>query len=311
MFFKYKNILYPPISRAAYSDRMAWLMAEMSRISYIEFEPPKNKLKELKDTLNLAGFDLVETFNSEVGTQVFLAERKADNIAVLAFRGTQIDKCCDIKTDIEFKFYRDKYGVRIHCGFEKAFASVEKGVVREVDKLEQGKTALYITGHSLGGALALMAAYKLSSDSVAACYTFGSPRVGNSEFKSKIKVPIYRVVNANDIVPRLPFLILTLKKSYIHQGDMRYLTPDINKIDLIANPNFFESRYRFYCFLNIGLGIRNHSCDEYRRKLAKYALKRFRSKYAGKKRKLLNLYSIKLAFRKLKAKRRQLFGGAR
>ena len=45
---------------------------------------------------------------------------------------------------------------------------------------------------------------RLSCDEVAACYTFGSPKVGNEEFGDAIKVPVYRIVNAADSVPSLP-----------------------------------------------------------------------------------------------------------
>ncbi len=38
MYFKYKELLEPPVKRAAYSDRTAWLMAEMSRLAYMKFE---------------------------------------------------------------------------------------------------------------------------------------------------------------------------------------------------------------------------------------------------------------------------------
>ena len=54
------------------------------------------------------------------------------------------------------------------------------------------------------GALAIIAAKRLERDTLAACYTFGSPRVGNLEFAEEIRAPIYRVVDAADGVPRVP-----------------------------------------------------------------------------------------------------------
>jgi len=38
MYFDNKSLLKPPVSRAAYSDRTAWLMAEMARLAYFKFE---------------------------------------------------------------------------------------------------------------------------------------------------------------------------------------------------------------------------------------------------------------------------------
>ena len=84
-YFKYTELLIPPIKRAAYSDRTAWLMAGMSQISYLMFE---NSDAELKTALLEASFELVRFFNCD-GTQSFLAKRENDKIAVLAFRGTQ------------------------------------------------------------------------------------------------------------------------------------------------------------------------------------------------------------------------------
>jgi len=297
MPFQYPQLLYPPISRAAYSDRMAWLMAELSLTAYIPFEESPEKLEELKNELKKANFELVHTFN-EQGTQAFLAKRTTDNIAVLSFRGTEVNSFRDILADLNFRFYRDDKGSKIDSGFRSAFSFIEQEVIQETRNLQD--YALYITGHSLGGALALMAAYSLSSnltdkkDILAACYTFGSPRVGDSEFGDKIKMPIYRIVNADDIVPRVPFplaveifywagfflknnilgFIFNVKGCYAHHGDQRYLTQDINKLRVISNPGFIDARYRWLQAWNIKLGVGNHSCSDYCAKLAKHALDR-------------------------------------
>ena len=66
----------------------------------------------------------------------------------------------------------------------------------------------YITGHSLGGALAQIASAALSRDNLAACYTFGSPRVGTAGFDEQVKCPHYRVINncpgsSTNVLPRL------------------------------------------------------------------------------------------------------------
>ena len=59
-YFRFKELLAPPVKRAAYSDRTAWLMAEMSRLAYSLFE---KDYSELKESLSIAGFDLVKLFN--------------------------------------------------------------------------------------------------------------------------------------------------------------------------------------------------------------------------------------------------------
>ncbi|KAJ7562907.1 hypothetical protein O6H91_03G088600 [Diphasiastrum complanatum] len=78
---------------------------------------------------------------------------------------------------------------------------------------------LFITGHSLGGALATLFTAMLFSckedavaERIAAVYTFGQPRAGNQQFANymdaKLNTPIcryFRVVYSDDIVPRVPF----------------------------------------------------------------------------------------------------------
>ena len=153
-------------------------------------------LCQLKEALKCANFDLCKTFN-EGDTQAFIAKRDIDNIAVLAFRGTEASSWNDVKTDLNIRFYKGKDGIKLHTGFCEAYNQVSHQVETAVNELPTAYS-LYITGHSLGDALAIIATKELERDSVAACYTFCSPRVGNEEFGEEIRVPIYRIVNAAD-----------------------------------------------------------------------------------------------------------------
>ena len=284
----------PPVKRAAYSDRMSLLMAEMAKLAYIKFEDPpdpdsahqdelnrvvqaikdaddagqareslatyvkdapaaarERSSQNLKAELAKGGFELLNTY--AVGdTEAFLAAKPPEatagpgeeGIAVLSFRGTESK--VDWKTNLNaFKEIVD--GVPIHTGFLEAFRLVKTEIRADLDGLSSKGYALYLTGHSLGGALAIIATKEIARDSVGACYTFGSPRVAGYGFAQKVKTPIYRVVNARDIVPRVPPVFLptvlsfvvsvapipyqkwiskALEKfiGYVHHGDMRYLT---------------------------------------------------------------------------------------
>jgi len=283
-YFTHRNLIAPPVKRAAYSDRTAWMLAEMSRVAYIKFE---NNKDELVTVLKKADFELVQVFNNS-GTQAFLAKREIDHMLVLAFRGTEVESPEDIITDINSRFYVDKSGSKIHAGFLQAFEAVKDVTEVEIDKSKE--YALYITGHSLGGALALIATRHFNSDNLAACYTFGSPRVGNEEFGDEIKPPIYRIVNAYDPVPFLPpsglFYVLTFIPDnktknilsnfhgYTHHGDVRYLTEcaDYKNVKVLANP---ENIIRLcQTIINRKVCINDHAIDAYSRKLAEWALKR-------------------------------------
>jgi hypothetical protein len=333
MSLQNENLLRPPVARAAYSDRTAWLLAEMSRLAYERFESPAEVLdalveqltsledagkirqaverfvqelprrpgegrERLEGTLANAGFALVATFDNG-GTQAYLATRDEDRMAVLAFRGTEKD-FRDIKTDMNARFYRSG-ATKTHSGFLDAFKLVEPAIRQALEGLDGHK--LYLTGHSLGGALALIAARRLSCDDVAACYTFGSPKVGNEEFGDAIKVPIYRVVNAADSVPSLPptwfweiliglawalpipyvrraLLALAQQfRGYRHHGDMRYLTAcddEFRTLRLVANPSLVDRAVSIVRRLmaDIKAGFRDHAIAIYCDKLEAFAVQR-------------------------------------
>lgn len=339
--FDAKSLLSPPVKRAAYSDRTAWLMAEMSRLAYDRFEGGitlEKLAQDLADTtdqekaieilqkhlesvsqleikarddlateLAKANFKLHQTYNKG-GTQAFLAQIENANepMLVLAFRGTEIN-ATDIKADLKANLVKITGDQKVHNGFKTAFDVVHKEIKRDLDKFSN--KALYITGHSLGGALAIVATKFLASESLGACYTFGSPRVGNSTFQDDIKTPIYRIINAADLVPRVPpallislvlailrwlpvptgwlVKILNQFRGYVHYGDMRYLThtaetKDANSIAynglrMLANPNL---GLRLYWTLTRwittfgGAAAQDHSIDIYCEKLKAYALRR-------------------------------------
>jgi len=211
------HLLKPPTVRAAYSDRMAWIMAKMANLAYVEFERGPEERDRLELDLKSGGFTLVETF-IKLDTQAFLAKSKT--FAVFSFRGTQTDSVGDIDTDIQADMLATING-KVHRGFDTAYNLIADDINASVSKI--GKLPLYVTGHSLGAALATIAVQSLEKsfgDQIAALYTFGSPRVGNDEFDNSLKPPIYRMVNATDGVTLIPFV----SWGYTHAGDARYLT---------------------------------------------------------------------------------------
>jgi triacylglycerol lipase len=288
-YFQFRQLLSPPIKRSAYSDRTAWIMAEMSRIAYLRFE--KDDV-ELKKALSTASFELISIFDRK-GTQAFLARNESDKMMVLAFRGTEKRDMRDIMTDLNARFYTDDKGNKTHVGFLKAFNAVEEVIRQKLDNYKD--YGLYITGHSLGGALALVATREFNSDNIAACYTFGSPKVGNDEFGYDIKPPIYRVVNAFDPVPTVPptyiFYLLSLLPwqwakmlvakfhGYQHHGDMRFLTKcdeTCSNVKVIAN---YHDLFRLIgLWMNKKHSVGDHSIEIYCHKLGQWALQRLAAK---------------------------------
>jgi hypothetical protein len=272
-YFKVNDILLtPPIMRAAYSDRMAWLLSSMSQLAYDHFEDGPERFEVLSTKLKGGGFRLLNTFNSDkTDTQAFLAEN--GDFAVLAFRGTEVKKKKDVATDLKAAQISVIEG-GVHKGFRDAYESVREEIEKSITGLNK-KVPLYITGHSLGAALATVATQELDKkdayrDRIAACYTFGSPRVGNATYDRNFKAPIYRMVNTTDIVTVIPLLAM----GYIHIGDIRYLGRKDG--DFRRQIPVFLRIFLFLAGLLRLFGplVGDHAIVEYRRKLEAIADKR-------------------------------------
>lgn len=173
-------------------------------------------------------------------TQVVWLEHRTEPVVMVAFRGTEPSKWADIVTDLDvlkepFDPDDSRWG-EVHSGFLEGFQSVLPQLeARARHLLESGSSSrVWITGHSLGGALAtVMTAWILEKMEkeptwadfpLAGLVTFGSPRVGNEEFVDRFDSAIdiqvvghMRFVHGNDIVTRIPVV------GYEHVGDTYYL----------------------------------------------------------------------------------------
>lgn len=278
-YFTSKDLLETPSKRAAYSDRTSYLMAEMSRLAYFKFEGgnniedvleqvkglvpdhPKWKAIEaivrsrvpvndattskaaLASILTVDDFALIDTFvSADTDAQAFLCVCAAQNMAILSFRGTE-PNLKDIKADIRARLKdvkRNGKTTQIHTGYWEQFESLEGNIIDALkDKGVKGKQ-LFITGHSLGGALAITATKFLASDIAGACYTFGSPPVGTKAFDYDVRTPIYRIINHIDIVPRLPDPILVLLIRLIGLALGIFLSPFASLIKQVEESNWYD-----------------------------------------------------------------------
>ncbi len=261
----FSDLLQLPVLRAAYSDRTAWLMARCSQLAYVEFESGQEP--QLRAGLQELGLTYLQPF-SKNATCAYLARN--EHFAVLAFRGTTKD-FRTILADIKIRFYRDKFGARTSTGFSEAYKFVQQEIAKAVDTLEPD-LPLYITGHSLGGALAAIASTRiLPSDRVAACYTYGCPRVGDGEFTLQLwKVPVYRQVHRSDVVPHAP-----LAFGYRQAGDFRYIKRNGK---MVQDPNTiaFLGSFLFSVVTDFKSIFLNHRIAGYVEDLQAWALLRLK-----------------------------------
>lgn len=190
----------PPfdVTASNYSAANAWWLAELSRLVYRRDNVGPTSRREF---LRQAGFEEVAFFSSEVtGTGALLAVTQSPApFAVLSFRGTE-QKIQDFLHDADTRPVPAFGGsMLVHRGFKRALNSVWTGIAAALDKLE---CPVFYTGHSLGAALATLAAARRAPQAV---YAYGSPRVGDARFVEKLRnVPIYRVVHGSDVVTAVP-----------------------------------------------------------------------------------------------------------
>ncbi|HEX5050796.1 MAG TPA: hypothetical protein VFZ65_03405 [Planctomycetota bacterium] len=137
-----------------------------------------------------------------------------DGVGVLVFRGTTDLR--DWLTNLRVAPAEWPHGGRVHDGFARGLASVWDEVEEELRRLG---LPTYVTGHSLGGALATLAA---ALGAFVAAYTFGAPRVGDAAFWRTLRCPLHRVVNNRDIVPTVP----PRRMGYTHGGVLHHIAAD-------------------------------------------------------------------------------------
>jgi triacylglycerol lipase len=121
-----------------------------------------------------------------------------------------------VKTDLDAMPVDTGRGMKVHQGFQRALDEVWQDLLDALKPLHSPSRTLWMTGHSLGAALATLAAERYKN--VQGLYTFGSPRVGDSRFRVQFPAKGYRLVHNNDIVTELP-----LPGIYFHVGELWYI----------------------------------------------------------------------------------------
>ena len=363
-YFAEEDLLTPPLTRPAYSDRMAYVLAEMSELAYYQFEGQQGLVEDALDQvrsldllddsdirnflnrfstdllvgkalnpdrmtriLENSGFQLLGVVNV-AETQGFVCKRNKPNepaYLVIAFRGTE-KNVSDWLTDARC-VPTVEGNTRVHSGFLEAFSKKRgpagKTTQEVIEKILQSEDAkdksgnplpLFLTGHSLGGALALLATKLTAPNIDGACYTFGAPRVANYEYFRSVKTPVFRIVNSSDLVPRvppgaiMPVLVSLVRgvswvlgfipaiapffeklealvdrlNGYRHFGDLRYLS-DVSEgrfdtVRLLTNPPAIDRIVWMWRRLgkSILVPIKSHGMSIYRKKIYQVATSRNR-----------------------------------
>lgn len=203
----------------AFDPADAWWLAECSLLVYV---PDK---RFIHDALARAGFDDIYVFDGAgpalgPDTQFFVASRP--DCVIVSFRGSQ-PNLADWATNA--RLARKPFGGgSVHGGFLAALDEAWEagGLGGQLGRLRARSPGrpVWFTGHSLGGALAVLAAARWFGDNPCATggvYTFGCPRVGDPAFCAAIRFPLWRVVHDADYFTTLP------RGDYADAGALQWL----------------------------------------------------------------------------------------
>ena len=201
----------------------AWWLSEMALLAYAGPDFVERELRR-------AGLELAGPLLDVRGTQAFAA--LGEGFAVVAFRGTEVflpwrdapsllaKIAEDYLTDIRIRLVpaRQPARGRVHRGFRNALDAIWESLSELVARLrhEDRGRAIWMTGHSMGGALAILAAARLPD--IQGVYAFGSPQVGDADFRAALPVRPVRFVHGSDVVTRVPVFALNLPPRLYRQG---------------------------------------------------------------------------------------------
>lgn len=241
-FADWEHRNYPLFLDNDFCPNEAWWLAELCHLAYT----PDSK--EFSRIWNARKTDRLDILEQRTPFRELLNIHKTSNSAsiyemgnegtVVCFRGSI--KLLQWLTNLvfhphEWERYRDEdeaEGAYIHSGFYVGFKRIWPKLW---PTLRLAPKPWIFTGHSLGGALAMLAHAAIKADKV---YTFGAPRVGNYQFVNLYLDRTFRVVNNQDIVPLLPAKDKSMgDKEFAHGGELVWL----DAIGEMANADELEA----------------------------------------------------------------------
>ena len=237
-----------------------YIMAILSGLAYGEPSEVNKKFRK-------HGFYDTKFCNKR-GAQCYVVWNDTD--AVICFRGTEPKEMSDIKADLNAI---QKQGLHnkgdVHGGFQGEINKIWDLIVEKVNELKNHK--IYITGHSLGGAMATICAKRLQEQKieVQCLYTYGSPRVGDRRWVKSLQIPHYRFQNNNDVVCKVPFWFM----GYRHHGKSVYIsyTGKICKMSMWRRfIDGMRGRFKAWSKKQFFDGIYDHNITSYTKRVKGY-----------------------------------------
>jgi len=190
--------------------------ALFARLSNLAYQKPEDAKKLFKK----AGFTEITYYGND-GSNAYVIESDVD--IVIVCRGTEVKERNDIKADLNIDRVPSRTGIGlVHRGFRNYTDKIWEPIKSHIKETKE-KT-LWMTGHSLGAAMATLMARRCVLDismKVPTLFTYGSPRVGNRVYIDEFNTQLvhHRWVNDGDIVTKVPF-----SPFYYHCGIMHHIS---------------------------------------------------------------------------------------
>ena len=232
-----RTALYCPEQRdtvfeSGHTYSIPQLAVEASRLAYYRTEESDAERARLAEALGRVGFTDPVLFGDVASDVAAFAAIRADGTALLSFRGTQPDNYKNLIADLRANFvsWTESAG-RVHDGFATAVRALKPQIAEWIGRAKPDSAKLILTGHSLGAAMATLAASMWRSEWLV---TIGSPRVGDAAFvDTVVATHKVRFVDCCDAVTEVPPEL----GGYRHIGEPTYLTRDGSIVESPA-PSF-------------------------------------------------------------------------
>lgn len=229
--------LVPDLLRAHRSDRderdptVAHLLGTAAGYAYSDAETLSTMMCRL-GLEHCGGVRIAQAVDAMyIFSTAYLVQSRCGRVVILAYRGTEPTNLGNWLGDADVGPASLALGgerLDVHAGFHRNVRATQYAIARELERALAGNSladpgraveypmeALYLTGHSLGGAMAVLSALMLAADAerraiadaVRAVYTFGQPMTAAAPLPPSARAlaaKVFRHVNTGDLVPALP-----------------------------------------------------------------------------------------------------------
>lgn len=239
IYFEGKESFHFEPEISEYSQSNAWWLAECAFLAYCHPGFARMAYK-------LAGFDGFQFFQG-VGTECMVCWN--DQSTIVSFRGTELKSLSalhEIRTDLNVVPVSFPEGGKVHRGFLRGLDEIWAGEGQLKESIsdlitEKPQRPVWITGHSLGGALAAICLARIPE--AKGLYIYGAPRVGNAEFVELFEGRCaWRVENSQDPVPLVPPDMPSVGFNFKDIGSLKFLNWDGKVLE--KRPEFILSDHK-------------------------------------------------------------------